>query len=59
MIAAQAIDLRGVPRLGRGTQRLYDLVRQQVVFTAADEAPPRDIEGVLRLVRSGGLASLG
>ena len=59
VIAAQAIDLRGVPRLGGGTQRLYDLVREQVVFTEADEAPPRDIEGVLRLVRSGALASLG
>ena len=59
VIAAQAIDLRGVPRLGRGTQRLYDLVREQVVFTEAGEAPPRDIEGVLRLVRSGALASLG
>jgi histidine ammonia-lyase len=58
VVAAQAIDLRGHRRLGQGTQRLYDLVRQHVGATGAGEAPPRDIEGVLELVRSGALSAL-
>lgn len=33
VVAAQAIDLRGGRRLGRGTSRLHHLVRQQVGFT--------------------------
>jgi histidine ammonia-lyase len=58
VVAAQAIDLRRIPRLGRGTQLLYELVRQQVAGTGEGEAPPRDIEGVRELVRSGTLSSL-
>jgi histidine ammonia-lyase len=58
VVAAQAIDLRSNSRLGRGTQRLYDLVRQHVGYTGDGEAPPRDIEGIRELVRSGALSNL-
>ena len=58
-IAAQAIDLRAHPRLGVGTSRAYDLVRDRVPFTAAGEALPPDLESVVELVRSGELLRRG
>jgi histidine ammonia-lyase len=58
VVAAQAIDLRKPPRLGQGTQRLYDLVREHVGFTGEGEPPPRDIEGIHGVVRSGVMSSL-
>jgi len=56
VIAAQAIDLRGRPALGAGTGRAYALVRERVSFTGEGEALPPDLEPVVELVRSGGLA---
>lgn len=58
VIATQATALRQPPRLGRGTQRLHDLVRQQVAFTNDGEQPPRDLESIRELVRSGALSRL-
>jgi histidine ammonia-lyase len=55
-IAAQAIDLRGRPKLGTGAQRAYDLVRERVPFTGAGDALPSDLEPLVELARSGGLA---
>jgi histidine ammonia-lyase len=54
-IAAQAVDLRGRPRLGAGTRRAYELVRERVSFTDAGEALPADLELVVELVRSGSM----
>ena len=54
-IAAQAVDLRGRPRLGAGTGRAYELVRERVPFTGAGEALPADLEPVVELVRRGAL----
>jgi histidine ammonia-lyase len=53
VVAAQAVDLRDPPSLGRGTRRAYELVRGCVPFTAAGEALPPDLEPVRELVRSG------
>jgi histidine ammonia-lyase len=53
VIAAQAIDLRGRPQLGRATARAYEAVRARVPFTAKGEPPPQDLEPVRELVRSG------
>jgi histidine ammonia-lyase len=50
VVAAQAVDLRGRPRLGRATQRVYDAVRGVVPFTAKGEPPPQDLEPVRELV---------
>jgi histidine ammonia-lyase len=55
-IAAQAIDLRGRPGLGRGTRLAFERVRSVVPMTRRGEAPPQDLEGVRALVRSGELA---
>jgi histidine ammonia-lyase len=56
VIAAQAADLRGPPRLGAGAGRAYERVRQHVPFTGAGEALAPDLEPVVELVRAGGLA---
>lgn len=55
-IAAQAIDLRGRPALGAGTDRAFGLVRDRVPFTDAGETLPPDLQPVVELVRSGALA---
>jgi histidine ammonia-lyase len=54
-IAAQAIDLRGQPTLGAGTERAFGLVRGRVPFTDAGETLPPDLQSVVDLVRSGAL----
>jgi histidine ammonia-lyase len=52
VVAAQAIDLRRPARLGRGTQRTYDLVRERVPFTGEGETVPPDLEPLRDLVRA-------
>jgi histidine ammonia-lyase len=52
VVAAQAIDLRGRPKLGRATGALYAKVRQLIPATARSEPPPQDLEPVRELVRS-------
>lgn len=59
VVAAQAIDLRGRPRLGEPLRRAYERVRDAVPFTARGEALPQDLEPVRELVRSGALGSGG
>jgi histidine ammonia-lyase len=51
VVAAQAIDLRGPPKLGRATGALYAQVRALVPATARGEPPPQDLEPVRQLVR--------
>ncbi|HUF01490.1 MAG TPA: aromatic amino acid ammonia-lyase [Gaiellaceae bacterium] len=53
VVASQAVELREGHRLGRGTQRAFDLVRELVPFTAAGTTLPPDLEPVRDLVRSG------
>jgi histidine ammonia-lyase len=53
VVAAQAIDLRGRPRLGVATSRAYEAVRGVVPMTAKGEPPPQDLEPVRQLVREG------
>jgi histidine ammonia-lyase len=52
-IAAQAVDLRGTPRLGAATQRAYDAVRGVVPMTRKGEPPPQDLDPVRGLVQRG------
>lgn len=40
LVAAQAIDLRGVTQLGKTTARLYELVRSAVPYAAAGHEAP-------------------
>ncbi|HET6945901.1 MAG TPA: aromatic amino acid ammonia-lyase [Gaiellaceae bacterium] len=51
VVAAQAIDLRGGPRLGAATTDLYAKVRELVPFTGRGDPPPQDLEPVVELVR--------
>jgi histidine ammonia-lyase len=51
VVAAQAVDLRGRPRLGAATNELYAQVRELVPFTARGDPPPQDLEPVVELVR--------
>jgi histidine ammonia-lyase len=56
VVAAQALDLRRPETLGRGTERVFGLVRERIPFTGAGEALPPDLGPVRELVRSGALA---
>jgi histidine ammonia-lyase len=55
VVAAQAIDLRGVPELGRATRVAYDRVRERIPVTARSEPPPQDLEPIVELIRESGL----
>jgi histidine ammonia-lyase len=52
VVSAQAIDLRGRPRLGAETGRLFADVRRLVPHTGRGEPPPQDLEPVVALVRA-------
>jgi len=56
VLAAQAVDLRGRPRLGTATRRAYERVRELVPFCGEDDAIPQDLEPVRELVASGAVA---
>jgi histidine ammonia-lyase len=53
VVAAQAVDLRRPAKLGSGTKRTFDLVRERVPFTGEGMTIPADLETVRELVRSG------
>jgi histidine ammonia-lyase len=58
VVSAQAVDLRGRPRLGTGTAAAFARVRELVPALGADDPPPQDLEPVRALVASGGLAAI-
>src|SRR5215467_1241568 len=55
-VAAQAIDLRRLPRLGEGTGRALRLLRELAAFTGHGQAPPADLELLVDAVRAGRFA---
>jgi histidine ammonia-lyase len=55
VVAAQAVDLRSPARLGTGTARIRELVRERAPFTGEGATVPPDLEPVRELVH-GGLA---
>jgi histidine ammonia-lyase len=57
VIAAQAVDLRRPDRLGAGTGIAHARVRELVPFLGEGETLAPELEPVLELIRSGGLAS--
>jgi len=59
VVAAQALELRAPAATGLGTARLHALVRERVPFTGDGAPPPRELDGVLELIRSGALSELG
>jgi histidine ammonia-lyase len=54
--AAQALDLRKPPRLGRITGEVRTEVRARAQFAGSGAPYPADLEPVVDLVRSGGVA---
>ena len=52
LCAAQAIDLRGQPKLGAGTHVVYHAVRARVPFIAADVVLAPKLEALHELVVS-------
>jgi len=54
LVACQAIDLRG-RRLGKGTRRAYELVRERVRFKREEDPIPASLEPLRELVSSGDL----
>jgi histidine ammonia-lyase len=55
VVACQAVDLRGA-KLGTGTRRVYERVRERVPFMAEGETIPQDVQGVVDLVRAGDIS---
>ena len=55
VLAAQAVDLRGSPKLGTRTQAAYDAVRARIPRTGRGDPPPQDLEPIVELVRGGAL----
>jgi histidine ammonia-lyase len=53
VVAAQAVELRRPARLGAGTKRAFERIREVVPFTSAGMPLPPDLEPVRRLVRAG------
>ncbi len=53
LVAAQAIDLRGRPQLGRGTRAAYEIVRSVVAPLEDDRVIAPDVEAVHAVVTSG------
>lgn len=53
LVAAQAVDLRGGPRLGRGTGAAYETVRSLVTPLEDDRVLAPDVEAVHAVIASG------
>ena len=53
LASAQAVDLRGVSPLGRGTGAAHRALRQVVPAMRLGDTPPVDVAPVVELIRSG------
>ncbi|MDP9242183.1 MAG: aromatic amino acid lyase [Actinomycetota bacterium] len=54
-VAAQAVDVRDSPPLGRGTTVIRELVRERIPQMTARDVEPPDPEPLAEAIRSGGL----
>jgi histidine ammonia-lyase len=52
LVAAQAVDARGVGPLGRATGDALRLVRKSIPALAAGDPPPTDVSPIVALIRS-------
>ena len=57
VVAAQAVDLRAPARLGVGASRARELVRSCIAFTGSGQAPPSDLDPLVKLIQSGTVAN--
>jgi len=58
VVAAQAVDLRRLGALGRGTAAAYDAVRKRVPPTRAGSPLPDDLEPLVEAVREGEFSAI-
>jgi histidine ammonia-lyase len=58
VVAAQAVELRGVKPLGKGSEEAIALIRRHVPFLREPAQFPSDLDGVVELVSSGALSGL-
>jgi histidine ammonia-lyase len=59
VVAAQAVDLRASARLGAGTARARELVRERIPFSGRGDPLPPDLEPVREALRAGLFAEIG
>jgi histidine ammonia-lyase len=58
LVAAQGVHLRKNGKMGKGTSRVYQLVRSKVPPLAQDRSSHEDIEEVRRMVKEGQIADI-
>ncbi len=58
LVAAQGVDLRGKQRLGKGTKKIYQLLRRNVPTRTEDRPSHEEIEHISALVRNGEVARI-
>lgn len=58
LVASQGIDLRGKLQLGKGTRKVYQLVRRNVPPRNEDRPSHEEIERISSLVRTGEIARI-
>jgi histidine ammonia-lyase len=58
LVATQGVDLRGRRQLGRGTRKIYQLVRRNVPTRTEDRPSHEEIEKISALVRNGEIARI-
>jgi histidine ammonia-lyase len=55
LVAAQAVDLRGRPRLAAATRILFDAIRAEIPMLVEDRATGQDVDAVAALFQSDAL----
>ncbi|RJS81477.1 histidine ammonia-lyase [Candidatus Bathyarchaeota archaeon] len=58
LCAVQAVEFRGKEKLGRGTRKVYEIVRGMVPMVKEDRVLSEDIEKVKDLIRSGAIGKV-
>ena len=58
LCAVQAVEFRGKEKLGRGTRKVYEIVRGKVPMVKEDRVLSEDIEKVKDLIRSGAIGKV-
>ncbi len=58
LTATQGIDLREAKSLGKGTRKIYQIIRQHVPVLDKDRSTHEDIERIREIVRSGKISEI-
>ena len=58
LCAVQAVEFRGKEKLGKGTRKVYEIVRGKVPMVKEDRVLSEDVEKVKDLIRSGAIGKV-